>query len=75
MICHHDLDELIVIDLAVTVDVRLAEPLVDLLVSELLEAADTAPFSPARWRRPPGRARAYNGWHDSCQPLYVIGGV
>ena len=33
---HHHLDELLVVDLAVAVDVRLAEHLVDLLVRELL---------------------------------------
>merc|ERR1719181_1347302 len=33
---HHDLDELLVVDLAVTVNVRLADHLVDLLVGELL---------------------------------------
>mmetsp|Transcript_54403 Transcript_54403/g.161653 ORF Transcript_54403/g.161653 Transcript_54403/m.161653 type:complete len:210 (+) Transcript_54403:166-795(+) len=33
---HHDLDELLVVDLAVTVNVRLADHLVDLLVSQLL---------------------------------------
>merc|ERR1712199_141159 len=33
---HHDLDELLVVDLAVTVNVGLAEHLIDLLVGELL---------------------------------------
>merc|ERR1711924_258558 len=33
---HHDLDELLVVDLAVTVNVRLADHLVDLLVGQLL---------------------------------------
>merc|ERR1711988_2029377 len=33
---HHDLDELLVVDLAVTVNVGLADHLIDLLVGELL---------------------------------------
>jgi hypothetical protein len=33
---HHHLDELLVVDLAVTVDVGLADHLIDLLVGELL---------------------------------------
>merc|ERR1712146_15172 len=33
---HHDLDELLVVDLAVTVNVRLADHLIDLLVRQLL---------------------------------------